>query len=277
MSTAIITPLVASREAGIARVAPCEDLADVVEQHWIVRWDRGGHPTRRNEVLPDPSVNLAVEPAGRLLYGVGAGHFVRELTGRGLVVGTKFRPGGFSGFRAGSVSELTGRVMTLPEAFGPAGAQLDGRLAAAAADIAEIIMAVSEFLRAHRPAPEPQRTLVMEVLEAMRTAPPSARVAEVAASFALTPRTLQRLFARHVGASPKQVLQRLRRQRAVDELREGGARHLARLAAELGYFDQAHMAQDFRETLRRSPSSVAASRAATADSALMPDRRLPAA
>ncbi|MGA2930169.1 MAG: DUF6597 domain-containing transcriptional factor [Solirubrobacteraceae bacterium] len=62
----------------------------------------------RQEVLPDPSVNLAVEPAGRLLYGVGSGHSVHELKGRGMVVGTKFRPGGFSGFRAEPMSSITG-------------------------------------------------------------------------------------------------------------------------------------------------------------------------
>jgi AraC-like DNA-binding protein len=255
VSIPIITPRSASRVAGMVRVAPEEDLADVVEQHWIVRWDQSGRPAARREVLPDPSINLVVEPAGRLLYGVGSGRSVHELTGRGMVVGTKFRPGGFSGFRPGSVSALTGRVLTLPEAFGVAGAQLDGELAAAV-DIEELITAVSEFLRRHRPAHDPQRTLVMEVLEAMRSAPSGTCVGDLAASFALTPRTLQRIFARHVGASPKQVLQRLRRQRAVDQLSEGGAPSLARLAVELGYFDQAHLAQDFRRTLGRSPSAV---------------------
>ncbi|HET9103671.1 MAG TPA: helix-turn-helix domain-containing protein [Solirubrobacteraceae bacterium] len=256
MSTPIITPRSAARIAGMARVAPEPDLTDVVEQHWIVSWDQSGRPALRREVLPDPSINLVVEPDGPLLYGVGSGRSVRELTGRGMVIGTKFRPGGFSGFRPGSVSELTGRVMTLREAFGPGGGQLDEELAAAS-DIATILAAVSEFLRRRRPPPDPQRALVMDVLHAMRSSPPGTRVGELAAAFALTPRTLQRIFARHVGASPKQVLQRLRRQRAVDELSQGRAPDLARLAADLGYFDQAHLAQDFRTTLRRSPSAVA--------------------
>jgi len=240
----------------MVRMPPEDDLVDVVDQHWIVRWDQPGSQALRHEVLPDPSINLVVEPAGRLLYGVGSGRFVHELTGRGTVVGTKFRPGGFSGFCPGPVSAFTGRALTLPEAFGPAGAQLDGELAVAI-DIAAIICTVSEFLRRRRPASDPQRALVMEVLEAMRTAAPGTAVGDVAASFALTPRTLQRMFARHVGASPKQVLQRLRRQRAVDQISEGSVSSLARLAAELGYFDQAHLAQDFRTTLRRSPSAIA--------------------
>ena len=256
MSTPLVTPHSASRVTGMLRVAPQPDLADVVEQHWIVGWNQSGRPARRLEVLPDPAVNLVVEPSGRLLYGVGAGRSVHELTGRGMVVGTKFHPGGFSGFRPGPVSAITGKVVTLPEAFGAAGAQLDGELAAAV-DVAAIIVAVSGFLRRQRPAPDPRRTLVSEILEAMRSAPSGTSVGDLAARFAVTPRTLQRMFARHVGASPKQVLQRMRRQRAVDQLSEGDAPGLARLAAELGYFDQAHLAQDFRTTLGRRPSALA--------------------
>ena len=70
---------------------------------------------------------------------------------------------------------------------------------------------------------------------------------------------MQRLFACHVGASPKQVLQRLRRQQAIDRLGDETV-PLAQLAAELGYFDQAHLARDFRATLGRSPSAVSTRR-----------------
>jgi AraC-like DNA-binding protein len=240
------------------RVAPQADLADVVEQHWIVCWDRPGLPGLRHEVLPDPAVNLAVEPRGALLYGVGSGYSIRELEGRGMVVGTKFRPGGFSAFCRGPLSALSGRVLTMSEAFGAAGVQLDGALAAAA-DASAIVAVVSAFLRAHRGPPDTQQALVMEILDAMQTAPAGKRVADLAADFVISTRTIQRLFAHHVGVSPKQVLQRLRRQRAVDRLSEERPLHLARLAAELGYFDQAHLARDVRGTLGRNPSAVARS------------------
>jgi AraC-like DNA-binding protein len=258
MSRPIITPRSAAQVTGMVRVAPAEDLADVVEQHWIVRWDYRGRKPVREEVLPDPCVNLSVEPAGRFLYGVGRGRSLHQLEGKGMVIGTKFRPGGFSGFRPGPVSELSGRVLTLPEAFGSAGAGLDLALVQAP-DVPAIVDAVSQFLRARRPPPDPERALVMEIVEAMREATPGARVAGVAARFALTPRALQRLFAEHVGTTPKQALQRFRRQHAVDRLSHGSCGNLARLAAELGYFDQAHLARDFRTTLGRSASVIAAS------------------
>jgi AraC-like DNA-binding protein len=253
----IITPNSATRVTGMVRIAPDPAIADVVEQHWIVTWDQRGEAPARREVLPDPAVNLTIEPRGRLLYGVGSGHDVRLLEDRGMVIGTKFRPGGFSGFVPGPVSDLTGRVLTLPEAFGGAGEELDAALAAAP-EIPAAIAVVTDFLRRHRPAPDPRRGLVMEVVEAMRAAGPEARVDGIARDFAVSPRTLQRLFTRHVGTSPKAVLQRFRRQQAVDLLGEPGGGSLARIAAELGYSDQSHLTRDFRATLGRSPSALAA-------------------
>ncbi len=111
-------------------------------------------------------------------------------------------------------------------------------------------------MRARRPPPDPQRAFVAEIVEAMRAAPPGTRVAEVASRFAVVPRTLQRLFAVHVGATPKQVLQRFRLQRATDQLAADDAAQLARLAADLGSFDQAHFVQDFRAATGRTPSAA---------------------
>ena len=111
--------------------------------------------------------------------------------------------------------------------------QLDAALAAAA-DVSVIVAMVSAFLRAHRRPPDAQQALVMEILDAMRAAPAGIRVADLAADFAVSTRTMQRMFAHHVGASPKQVLQRLRRQRAVDRLSDERPLHLPSLPPSSG-------------------------------------------
>jgi len=251
----LITPRSATALTGMARIAPAEDLRDIVEQHWVVAWDHRGRPPVVREVLSDPCVNLAAEPAGVLVHGVTSAPSAHALEGRGIVVGTKFRAGGFSGFLPGPVRALNDRVLPVADAFGEAGAQLT-RALEAPRTTEEMIELVTGFIRARRPSPDTQRELVGEIVEAMRAAPPGTRVAEIAARFALAPRTLQRLFADHAGATPKQVLQRFRHQRATDELTDAPA-GLARLAAELGYFDQSHFAQDFRAATGRLPSALA--------------------
>jgi AraC-like DNA-binding protein len=232
----------------MARLAPDPRIVDLVEHHWIVSWDQPGEGPARREVLPDPCVNLVVEPAGRLLYGIGAGHGIRVLEERGTAIGTKFRPGGFSGLLPGPMSALNGRVLSLPEAFGAAGEDLDEALAGAS-DIPPVIAVVTSFLRAHRPARNEGRRLALEVAEAMRVIRPGISVNRLADEFGVSPRTLQRLFATHVGATPKQVLQRFRRQQAVDLLSEPGRPSPARIAAELGYSDQSRLTRDLRATL----------------------------
>ena len=251
----LITPRSAPRIAGVVRIAPAPDLADIVEQHWVVAWDHRGIEPVVQEVLPDPCVNLAIEPAGVLLYGVTSRTSRHELAGAGSALGTKFRPGGFSGFVDGPVQALRDRVLGMADAFGADGAAFE-RALAGAATTAEMVEIVTAFLRARRPPPDPQRALVRAVVEAMRDAPPGTGVADVAREFAVAPRTLQRMFAAHVGATPKRVLQRFRHQDAADRLAAPEPGGLARLAAELGYFDQAHFTQDFRAATGRVPSSA---------------------
>lgn len=71
----------------------------------MVAWDHRDRRPVVQEVLPDPCVNLAIEPAGVLLHGVKSRPSFHELAGTGVVVGTKFRPGGFSGFVPGPAEE----------------------------------------------------------------------------------------------------------------------------------------------------------------------------
>jgi AraC-like DNA-binding protein len=74
----------------------------------------------------------------------------------------------------------------------------------------------------------------------------------------MTPRSLQRLFRRYVGIGPKWVLSRYRLQDAAAAIDAGEATDLATLAADLGWFDQAHFSRDFREVVGVTPSQYLA-------------------
>jgi hypothetical protein len=76
-------------------------------------------------------------------------------------------------------------------------------------------------------------------------------------AFNATERTLQRLFQRYVGASPRWVIKRYRAYEALDHLHDARPLQLAALAQHLGYFDQAHFANDFKSYIGRAPSEYA--------------------
>ncbi len=147
--------------------------------------------------------------------------------------------------------------------FGPAGRELE-RAAAAEAAPEEKLALTEAFLRARMPEPDPDVALVQEVVADMLEVEPGTSVEAIARRHAVSTRTLQRLFRRHVGVGPKWVLRRYRLQEAAEQLAAGERSDWTRLALDLGYFDHAHFIRDFRAVVGRSPSEYEAACAALA-------------
>ena len=248
----ILRPHEGHRHFRLTRERPSADLAPWVERHWMVEWDLREPYTQ--ELLNHPTVNLAVEGASAGIFGIRKARDRRTIDGTGRVVGVKFRPGGFQPYFGGSVHTLTNRVLPLGAEFGPAG----DALADAVRAEAEHPFAVMEaFLRARRPAPDPQLDVVAAIVRTMLDDPAVVRVDELAVRHAMSPRTLQRLFRRYVGVSPKWVLQRYRLHEAAERIAEGRDGDWAATALELGYFDQAHFIRDFKALVGASPAQYA--------------------
>lgn len=70
-------------------------------------------------------------------------------------------------------------------------------------------------------------------------------------------RTLQRRFRRGVGIGPTWVLARFRLQGAALALERDWSVDLAQLAVRLGWYDQAHLTNDFRQMLGETPGQYA--------------------
>ena len=84
------------------------------------------------------------------------------------------------------------------------------------------------------------------------------RVGQVCEKFAITERSLQRLTARRIGLTPKWLIQRRRLHEAAERLTGASRPDLARVAADLGYADQAHFGRDFRAVTGLTPGALAA-------------------
>jgi len=259
----ILAPDAIGHVFSLRRTPPAADVAHLVERHWVVRWDLGDRPPYRQEVVTHPCVNLVFEPHGAAVFGVQRRRDSRLLRGSGWAVGVKFRPGGFSGFLARPVHEITDRAQALDAVFGADGARLAAEAAARPEPAAKIALAEG-FLRERMPPPDPEVELVLAVVADLLEVDPGARVQEIARRHAVSTRTLQRLFRRHVGVGPKWVLRRHRLQEAAEQLAAGERRDWTRLALDLGYFDHAHFIRDFRAVVGRSPAEYEAQCAALA-------------
>jgi AraC-like DNA-binding protein len=228
-----------------------------VDRYWIVRWDLRGRPPHEQETLPYPCAHLTVQAERSTVRGVGTQRFRILLEGRGQVVGTKFRPGGFYPWFKRPMSEMTDRVVPLGELFGAEGRALEASVLAGRDD-AEQVAAVEAFLRAGRPERDEEAAAASSSVELARNHPEITRVEELAERLGTSPRTLERRFRRYVGVGPKWVIRRFRVHEAADRVAKGDVVDWAALAQDLGYFDQAHFIRDFTAQIGRSPTEYGA-------------------
>jgi AraC-like DNA-binding protein len=248
----ILRPHEGRRHFRLTRELPAPDLATWVERLWMVEWDLREPYTQ--ELLNHPTINMAVEATSAGIFGIRTERDQRTISGTGRVVGVKFRPGAFQPFYGGSVHQLTNRVLPLTAVFGPAGDELADAVRAEA-DAPFAVM--EDFLRARLPEPDPQLDVLADIVGTMLEDPAVVRVDELAARHAMSPRSLQRLFRRYVGVSPKWVLRRYRLHEAAERIAEGRDGDWAATALELGYFDQAHFIRDFKALIGASPAQYA--------------------
>lgn len=241
----------------LERVPVSPDLSSLVERHWLVSWALP--PGRRASVtlLPHPCVNLVFDRGQLAVSGVGSARFSYTYEGVGRVFGVKFRPGGFLPFLGAPVAELTDQVRPLSALWGADAAAMAAELGAAT-DLDALVAVAERYLRAHWPGPDPETARVGRIVRALLHDREITRVADVCERFGITPRSLQRLFHRHVGVSPKWVLRRYRLHEAAARLAEGTSGTWTEVAVELGYFDQSHFIRDFTQAIGLTPVAYAA-------------------
>ncbi|WP_454858599.1 helix-turn-helix domain-containing protein [Promicromonospora soli] len=265
----IVNPARARDRFALARVEPAEDLADLVDWHWVITWDLPPGATFTQAVVPHPVGQVVAEDVGFLAYAMPAAAVDRRtLSGASGVVGTKLRPGGYRALLGLTHPGERGAV----EPAGFLGAT-SARAAAEAIDQARdggpdaAVRTATPLLRAaagrtRTPRSTAALAALAEAFAMIADAVPGTTVAALAAGLGTTPRSLQRLFADWVGVSPKWVLQRHRVHLAAELLGRDPGLDLAGLAAAVGYYDQAHFTGDFVRAVGVAPGEYARSCAA---------------
>lgn len=239
------------------RYHPSPDLDPYVEHYWVVEWDLRGQAPERAETLPHPSVHMVFERDGRSrIRGASRAKFSRLLEDKGGVFAVKFTPGGFYPFVGVPVSRFSDTTASLHDVFGAEGNDLDRAVLAESTDLSRINV-VEDFLRARQPEPDENVLRITEIVYAVANERGILKVQDLVDRYGLNKRTLQRLFARYVGVSPKWVIQRYRLHEAAEQLAAGAPVSQAAIALNLGYSDQAHFVRDFKAMVGVSPAAYA--------------------
>ncbi|MFD4315153.1 DUF6597 domain-containing transcriptional factor [Streptomyces sp. NPDC058548] len=274
----IVDPAELLSRVRFRRHTPAPELRPYLEHYWLIDWELP--EPYATHVVPHPSMNIVFQRYGALgapaadarasaeVSGIGLGLFTQKLTETGRVCGVQFRPGGFRPFApAWPVSTWTGRRVPLEEAFPDTGtgtgtgtdAGLLSAVLSPDTDHARVA-ALDAFLLAHGPAPDPAADRAMELVDLIRGDRTVRKVSQLVAATGLSARSLQRLFASHVGVGPKWVILRYRIHEALERAEAAGAAggpDWAALAVELGYSDQAHLVREFTATIGVPPTAYA--------------------
>jgi AraC-like DNA-binding protein len=240
-----------------ARYHPSPDLEPYVEHYWSVAWDLRGMAPERAETLPHPSVHMIFERSvGGRITGVMRGKFSRVLEGEGGVLAAKFTPAGFYPFVGVPISTFADTTVGIGGVFGARGDALEQAVLAETDDASRIAV-VEAFLRERRPAADETAALMTEMVYDVARDRGIVSVDDLVARHRMNKRTLQRLFAKYVGVSPKWVIQRYRLHEAAARLAADPSIAQSALATDLGYSDQAHFIRDFKALVGTSPAAYA--------------------
>ena len=247
----------------VHRLVPSPDLPDHVRRYWLPVWSLPPGEVTVQRVLQYPVCLLVVAADYATVFGPTTGLSVRELTGSGCAVGVMLQPAAGTLVAGRSVDQLTDHTLPLTEATGFDGQRLADDVRRVVGDAAtdpdvrmRAVLVVEEALRALPPVDDEGR-LVNGIVEYVEGDSEVRRVSQVCEKFAISERSLQRLTARRIGLGPKWLIQRRRLHEAAERLRGPEPPDLARVAADLGYSDQAHFTRDFRTVTGLTPGEFA--------------------
>ena len=146
-------------------------------------------------------------------------------------------------------AELAGDVVDLAALLGPRAARLAERLADASgwAERFDLLDGMLAALAARGPGERGVASEVGYAWDRLAETGGMLRIEDLAREVGWSRRHLAERFRREVGLAPKAAARVIRFERACDRLFVPGRPPLARVAAETGYVDQAHLSRDFRE------------------------------
>jgi AraC-like DNA-binding protein len=261
-STAAYRQLVAPSGPRVSRAAarlrPDGSTPSAVARLSVDEWDRD----MPGIAIPRPEVHLVARFGPSARRGLDAHAFgARQLVHRKLLhggqrsVSARLHLGTSEAVLGVSASAIAGRVVGLEDLWEAAAVQrLYDRLASAGDTVAAA--AVLETALAERFASaagqSPRVQLALDAADRLT----SAKVSTVATDLGVSERHLRRVFRETLGVSPKEFAKLERFHRALRAARQGGRASWAHIAAEAGYYDQAHLIAEFRAISGVTPRAL---------------------
>ncbi len=252
--------------------APQGPLAEFVNCFWLT--EGYSQPHQKERLLPDGSMALVVnlrENTTRLYEGEDHDHcrewrcagvvsgahseyFVLDTAEQEHVIGVFFKAGGAFPFFEMPAGEVSNAHVPLEDFWGRRAGELRERLLEAATADAKFQI-LEQFLLAQAARPLERHPAVAYALGEFHGSPAGRTIADVAGQISLSARRFIEVFRDEVGLTPKLFCRVRRFQQVLRRVAQGRPVGWAGVAADCGYFDQAHFIRDFRAFSGLNPSA----------------------
>jgi len=246
-------------------------LAPFIECFWTLEGEPDPVESTPERILPDGCVEIILSFADRFteidesseeklqpshfLVGQMTRPVIIKPTGSVRLIGIRFHPGGTFPFVAIPMDETTDRIIEL----GAIAADLEREFKAAADADASLhlkIVAIEQMLAKRLRSRGHDSSIVDLTARIVRSAG-RLSVDTLAAEAGISTRQLRRRFLTEVGVGPKLLCRLLRFQQVFSAVDQNVA-EWAGIALECGYYDQAHLINDFRQFAQQTPSVLLA-------------------
>jgi AraC-like DNA-binding protein len=233
---------------------PPPRLASSVECFWASSAGAGGE-TAKHRVMPDGSMDIIFRVSGGRAALYAAGTMSRaetfEVANDSEFCAVRFHPAMSRAFLKAPGPQLLDTTVPLEDLWRPAAARELCRRLGNARTVQDRLRIMGGSLETVDPAHGP----VQRAAAAIRQGSGVVSVDELAREAGLSARQLRRLMIDETGVGPKMLARILRFRRAA-AIAAREVRGWADIAAECGYFDQAHLVRDFREFAGVAPMAV---------------------
>jgi AraC-like DNA-binding protein len=247
---------------------PLGALGGYVDCLW---YRRGEVPNRRRELsMPTGSADviinlnddritvfenardtLGITTRGAIVHGPQTRSFVINNLKHVHFVGIHFKPGG-SGLLGVSATEILNRHLSLHDLWGDSVGSLREQLMGCDSP-RQMFMLLERVLSARMHEKRIVKPVVSFALRTLNRPDPFPRIAELQRRSGYSDRRFTDLFKQAVGLPPKKFARVLRLGATLQHLATGCGT-LAEVAAANGYFDHAHLTNEFQELVGISPS-----------------------
>jgi AraC-like DNA-binding protein len=223
---------------------------------WMTRWVEcawrveAREPLAGYPVRPDGCLDLLYSrQEGLRVVGAMTEQRSFDLAAGEQTVGVRLRPGMGGALLGAAPGELTDRILPAEDLWGGLARELEARLGEA-----EASTWMPNLLGALRRPADPGP--VQRAIEAIVGSRGTVNLEWVARQANLSERQFRRRCMEESGLAPKHLCRILRFRHAWELAQGRERREWAGIAADAGYFDQAHLIRDFREFTGAPPMSV---------------------